>query len=97
MMNDQACAHLHVEWHTLQNLDGTTFGWWQCDDCETKFVPKGRVEQLEQCLVGLRKVRVSEAELLAQLEAELETFQKHEGFVYIFPRWLRKYIFPPGK
>ena len=28
------------------------------------------------------------------LETELDTFHKHQGFVYIFPRWIRKYI--PG-
>ena len=56
-MSEQMCAHLHVEYHTLQNLDGTTYGWWQCDDCETKFVPEGRVAQLEEELAGFREIR----------------------------------------
>ena len=28
------------------------------------------------------------------LETELDQYHRHEGFVYIFPRWIRKYL--PG-
>ena len=38
-MTEQVCAHLHVEYHTLRNLDGSIYGWWECEDCEWAFVP----------------------------------------------------------
>jgi hypothetical protein len=85
LMNIGACAHLHVEYHTLRNLDGITIGWWQCDDCETKFVPESTAARLSN------EYWTAQSHINA-LYTELDTFHKHEGFVYIFPRWIRKYL-----
>lgn len=93
-MNEQmcACACLHVEYHTLRNLDGTTMGWWQCDLCERKFIPEAVAARLSQdaanSIIGDYDKRI------VQLEAELDQFHRHQGFVYILPRWIRKYL--PG-
>ena len=37
--NRASCAHLEVSYFTVRNRDGSTHGWWQCDQCEIKFVP----------------------------------------------------------
>ena len=64
-MNEQMCAHLHIEYHTIKNLDGSTFGWWQCDDCEVRFVPMGTVVYLQD----LAELKAENVALQAKYDA----------------------------
>ena len=57
------CAHAFIARHDIKKHDGGIESWWQCEDCETKFVSESaqrqsqqRIEELEKALSGLERV-----------------------------------------
>lgn len=59
------CAHCTVKWVTMDDREGFTVGWWECQDCRMHFVPIGLLDARD------KDVRERDREL-----TELETAYK---------------------
>ena len=93
-----SCAHLEVSKHTVRNLDGSPYGWWQCDKCEVKFIPEPTLPAQPQAVVD------GDSESVSPYKAEdfykLMGLRISEGetvtFVPAEQRRLRELLKPPS-
>ena len=63
------CIHDHVMYHYLRYLDGSLERWWQCEDCEVKFVRESELRKETELAVGSAVAAVREED--AQIADDL--------------------------